>query len=207
MTLADLGTKSVRRNALIADLLHRIDVIEKAGTGIRRIREEARLGGYPEPVFEANGFTTAIFRPSPEVRTAADDRSTAQESRQVTPQVPDKYPTSPDRSREGSGTAHARSFAGGFGATQPGALRQRAPERARRGRLNRDDHPRQTAQQQAGLPLDPRGGRVPEEDAGEEVGGENRRLGPVPNLCQRKNKMSFKSDRVRLGLKRGKRHK
>ena len=33
MTLADLGHKSVRRNALIADLLHRIDFIEKAGTG------------------------------------------------------------------------------------------------------------------------------------------------------------------------------
>ncbi len=94
MTLADLGTKSVRRNALIADLLHRIDFIEKAGTGIRRIREEARLGGYPEPVFEANGFTTAIFRPGPEVRAAANVRSTAQRTRQVTPQVPGKYPTS-----------------------------------------------------------------------------------------------------------------
>lgn len=72
MTLADLGTKGVRRNTLIADLLHRIDYIEKAGTGIRRIREEARIGGYPEPVFEANGFTTAIFRPSHEVRAGAE---------------------------------------------------------------------------------------------------------------------------------------
>ena len=68
MTLADLGTKSVRRNALIADLLHRIDFIEKAGTGIKRIRDEARDGGYPEPAWEANGFTTAIFRPNPEAR-------------------------------------------------------------------------------------------------------------------------------------------
>ncbi len=71
MTLADLGTKSVRRNALIADLLHRIDFIEKAGTGVKRIRDEARDGGYPEPRWEANGFTTAIFRPNPEVRAAA----------------------------------------------------------------------------------------------------------------------------------------
>jgi ATP-dependent DNA helicase RecG len=94
MTLADLGAKSVRRNTLIADLLHRIDFIEKAGTGIRRIREEARAGGYPEPVFEANGFTTATFRPSPEVRASADVRSTAQGTRQVTPQVPRKYPAS-----------------------------------------------------------------------------------------------------------------
>jgi ATP-dependent DNA helicase RecG len=71
MTLADLGTKSVRRNALIADLLHRIDFIEKAGTGVKRIRDEAREGGYPDPVWQANGFTTAVFRPNPEVRTAA----------------------------------------------------------------------------------------------------------------------------------------
>jgi ATP-dependent DNA helicase RecG len=71
MTLADLGTKSVRRNTLIANLLHRIDFIEKAGTGVKRIRDEARKGGYPQPVWEANGFTTAIFRPNPEVRPAA----------------------------------------------------------------------------------------------------------------------------------------
>lgn len=71
MTLADLGRKSVRRNALIADLLHRIGFIEKAGTGVKRIRDEAREGGYPEPVWEANGFTTAIFRPNPDVRAAA----------------------------------------------------------------------------------------------------------------------------------------
>jgi len=31
MTLADLGRKSIRRNALIADLLHRIAFIENAG--------------------------------------------------------------------------------------------------------------------------------------------------------------------------------
>ena len=32
LTLADLGRKSIRRNALMADLLHRIGFIEKAGT-------------------------------------------------------------------------------------------------------------------------------------------------------------------------------
>jgi ATP-dependent DNA helicase RecG len=78
MTLADLGNKSVRRNALIADLLHRIDFIEKAGTGIRRIREEARAGGYPEPSFEANGFVTAIFRPNPDVRAMVGVQSTGE---------------------------------------------------------------------------------------------------------------------------------
>lgn len=65
MTLADLGHKSIRRNALIADLLHRIDFIEKAGTGIGRIRDEARAEGCPEPAFEVTGFVTATFFPTP----------------------------------------------------------------------------------------------------------------------------------------------
>jgi ATP-dependent DNA helicase RecG len=96
MLPADLGHKSVRRNALIADLLHRIEFIEKAGTGIKRIRDEARAQGCPEPVWEANGFVTVIFRPNPAVRAQAEAQgaggtATAPE---VTPQVPRKYPAS-----------------------------------------------------------------------------------------------------------------
>jgi len=68
MKLSDLGHKSVRRNALIADLLHRIDFIEKAGTGIKRMRDEAHDQSCPAPIFEENGFFTAIFYPNPEVR-------------------------------------------------------------------------------------------------------------------------------------------
>jgi ATP-dependent DNA helicase RecG len=83
-----LGRKSVRRNALIADLLHHIDFIEKAGTGIKRIRDDVHAQGCPEPAFENNGFFTAIFRPNPEVRGAARLAPDA------TPQVPRKYPAS-----------------------------------------------------------------------------------------------------------------
>ena len=68
LTVAELGRRSVRRNPLISDLLHRIEFIEKAGTGIRRIREEARARRCPEPTFEANSFVTVTFRPDPEVR-------------------------------------------------------------------------------------------------------------------------------------------
>ena len=63
MLPSDLGRKSVRRNPLVADLLHRIEFIEKAGTGIRRIRQAVRQHGSPAPVFESTGFFTAIFRP------------------------------------------------------------------------------------------------------------------------------------------------
>jgi ATP-dependent DNA helicase RecG len=72
MKLADLGRKSIRRNALIADLLHRITFIEKAGTGIKRMREEAQDQHCPAPIFEENGFFTAIFYPNPEVRAQAE---------------------------------------------------------------------------------------------------------------------------------------
>lgn len=63
LTLADLGRKSIRRNALVADLLHRIGFIEKAGAGIRRSRDEARELDCPEPEFEDDSFETVTFRP------------------------------------------------------------------------------------------------------------------------------------------------
>ena len=60
LTLADLGRKSVRRNALVPDLLHRIGFVEKAGTGVRRIRAEASV--------------SVTFRPNPEVRMRLSER-------------------------------------------------------------------------------------------------------------------------------------
>jgi len=79
----ELGTRSVRRNPLIADLLHRIALIEKAGTGIRRILEDARQHKCPEPKFKVNGFFTATFWPNAEIAR----KVTPQVTQQVTPQV------------------------------------------------------------------------------------------------------------------------
>jgi ATP-dependent DNA helicase RecG len=92
MTLADLGHRSVRRNALIADLLHRIEFIEKAGTGIKRIRDEAHDQGCPEPRFESNFFFTATFRPNPEVRALVASRSDAQPADRHFPGTPQVTP-------------------------------------------------------------------------------------------------------------------
>ena len=91
----ELGTRSVRRNPLIADLLHRIALIEKAGTGIRRMREDARRHQCPEPKFTVNGFFTATFWPNieiarkitPEVTEQVGEQVGEQGSEQVTPQV------------------------------------------------------------------------------------------------------------------------
>jgi len=89
--------KGCIKNALIADLLHRITFIEKAGTGIKRMRDEARDQRCPEPTFEENGFFTAIFRPNPEVRAQADTKkapSQSHEALEQTGHVPDMYPPS-----------------------------------------------------------------------------------------------------------------
>ena len=89
MTVADLGHVTMRRNPLVADLLHRIDFIEKAGTGIRRIRDGAKAVDCPEPVFDAGNFVTVTFRPNPEVRQAAGGElgRTPQVTPEVAPQV------------------------------------------------------------------------------------------------------------------------
>ena len=67
--------------------VHRIGFIEKAGTGIRRIRDEARELYCPEPEFEANGFVTVIFRPNREVRAEAEERPMGRVTTEVTGEV------------------------------------------------------------------------------------------------------------------------
>jgi len=83
----ELGTRSVRRNPLIADLLQRIALIEKAGTGIRRMIDDARKHQCPEPKFTVNGFFTATFWPNVEIARKITDQITEQVGDQVTPQV------------------------------------------------------------------------------------------------------------------------
>jgi ATP-dependent DNA helicase RecG len=90
MRPADLGRKSVRRNSLVADLLHRISFIEKAGTGIKRMREAAREQGCPAPDFTEDGFFTAVFFPNPEVRAqlvTAPEEATPEVTPEVTTEV------------------------------------------------------------------------------------------------------------------------
>ncbi|MFC1596203.1 ATP-binding protein [Candidatus Margulisiibacteriota bacterium] len=61
MRLRDLGKKSIPRNALIADMFHRLGEVEKAGSGIKRIREEMKKAGLPNPKYEITGFCTVVF--------------------------------------------------------------------------------------------------------------------------------------------------
>ena len=64
MTEAHLGVKSVPRNPLLFAILHRMEVVEKIGSGIRRIRDLCREYGAAEPSITASDswVTTAFSR-------------------------------------------------------------------------------------------------------------------------------------------------
>ena len=75
----DLGKKSVHRNKMIADLFHRMGDVEKAGSGINRMRDAMIRSGLSDPRFEFTSFFTIIF----ERKT----RVTPHVTPHVTPQV------------------------------------------------------------------------------------------------------------------------
>ena len=58
----NFGKYSVARNSLVAALLHRCNYIEKAGTGIQRMRDGMKEAGLLEPGFEFSGFFAIILR-------------------------------------------------------------------------------------------------------------------------------------------------
>ncbi|MFH1992325.1 MAG: ATP-binding protein, partial [Pseudomonadota bacterium] len=63
LTLEELGTRSVPRNRLIADMFHRMGYVERLGSGIHRMRE-AMLGvRLPPPKFlpTINAFLVEVF--------------------------------------------------------------------------------------------------------------------------------------------------
>ena len=70
----DLGKKSVHRNKMIADLFHRMGEVEKAGSGINRIRDLLATSGLSDPGFEFTSFFTIIVDRKPQVTTELADR-------------------------------------------------------------------------------------------------------------------------------------
>ena len=58
----DFGKKSLSRNPLIFSLMQMIGLVEKAGSGIARMRGEMAESGLSEPIFEFTTFFTVTFR-------------------------------------------------------------------------------------------------------------------------------------------------
>ena len=73
MTEANLGIRSIPRNPLLFGLLHRMEMVEKIGSGIRRIRDLCRQHGVPEPIIEVSDSWVTVTFP----------RLTTQDSREV----------------------------------------------------------------------------------------------------------------------------
>jgi ATP-dependent DNA helicase RecG len=68
LTLDDLGRRSVRRNRLIADLLHRARYIERVGSGFDRMRLALLENKNPELVVTAtNFFNVRFYKRAPDV--------------------------------------------------------------------------------------------------------------------------------------------
>jgi ATP-dependent DNA helicase RecG len=60
----DFGKISIRRNARIAALFFRMDKVELAGTGIKRMREAMAVAALPPPkITQTTFFTIAFKRP------------------------------------------------------------------------------------------------------------------------------------------------
>ena len=73
MTEMDLGTKSIPRNHLLFSLLHRMEMVEKIGSGIQRIRNLCREHGVPEPVIEVSDFWVTTIFPRLEIQDRDQD--------------------------------------------------------------------------------------------------------------------------------------
>ena len=71
MTEADLGLKSIPRNPLLFGILHRMEAVEKIGSGIRRIRDLCREHGVGEVLIEVSEswVSTTFPRPTAQVQT------------------------------------------------------------------------------------------------------------------------------------------
>lgn len=60
----EFGSRSFSRNPLVFGLFERIDLVEKIGSGINRMREAMKEANLPEPKFNLEGiFTVTLFRP------------------------------------------------------------------------------------------------------------------------------------------------
>lgn len=64
ITLKKLGTKSFRRNELIADMFSRMNLAERFGSGIKRVKTLMRESNCEPPRYESDSFfTVTLMRP------------------------------------------------------------------------------------------------------------------------------------------------
>ena len=92
MTEADLGIKSIPRNPLLFGILHRMEAVEKIGSGIRRIRNLCREHGVAEALIEVSESWVSMTFPRPTAQVGTKDGPSRE---QGTAQVERKDPEEP----------------------------------------------------------------------------------------------------------------
>lgn len=78
----NFGKESIRRNLIIADLFHRMDKMERVGSGIGRMRTLMKEAGLKTPVFESDTFFHAVFYRNPEYALKTVDKMGSEESKE-----------------------------------------------------------------------------------------------------------------------------
>lgn len=78
---AEFGHKSMSRNPLIFGLFTRMQVVEKVGSDIPRMRKLMQDAGLPEPKFDTQGFFTVTFMKRGKTNSIRDDRLNSREKR------------------------------------------------------------------------------------------------------------------------------
>lgn len=61
ISLQEFGEKSFSRNPLVFGLMQRIEMVEKVGSGIKRMRDAMKEANLVEPKFQMGGFFTVTF--------------------------------------------------------------------------------------------------------------------------------------------------
>jgi ATP-dependent DNA helicase RecG len=69
----DFGHVSIRRNELLCDVFHRLEIVEKAGTGIKRMRDAMKSENLPPPKIGADNFFFITLRRLQIGSSAADE--------------------------------------------------------------------------------------------------------------------------------------
>lgn len=87
MSMDDLGKKSKTRNRKLFGLMQRTHMVEKAGTGIIRIREAMKNYRLPLPEIEANSDWFSIIFKRPDLQKESYEQRFYGTTHQVTPQV------------------------------------------------------------------------------------------------------------------------
>jgi ATP-dependent DNA helicase RecG len=77
----ELGKRSLARNQLLFDLVHRLDWVEKAGTGIKRIKDACKKQRIKTRIQASTNYFTITF-----YRNKQSSQNTAQETTQETTQ-------------------------------------------------------------------------------------------------------------------------